>query len=421
MISKNVLLPLSFIVVLIVGLCAYKHCFSHKLNLETTNPALLQEITDKLCTIFGSDTHMQSVAQLSEPERNWVLRITLQSPVNTVPKSVIFKQFVKEKSVQDDKQAFARFARDWAGLEFLSSIKTEQPLAPRFYGGNTQYRFILFEDLGENVSLMSSLRRGDAQAATLALERFVKTFGQMHANTYGKSDEYLAILHAINPAAIPWQDELKTIVNKTNSNLALTLKAIGIPYTPDIESEISTIIKTALEPGPFTTFVHGDMCPGNTFDYPAKNELLLIDFEWGFMRNALLDGTYLRMSMPNCWIEENAGTIPEDSIESLEKLYRQELMKKIPAAQNDEMFNCAYVHACAYWMLKSALIVHHILNQDKEILARARVLSDLQTFVAVSKKYEHLPHLRTMVEQILKELSIRWPKDKPLDMFPAFQ
>lgn len=406
-----------------MGLCTYKHCFSHKLNLEATNPALFQEITGKLSTIFGPDTHIQSMVQLSlnEPERSLVLRITLQDSINDTPKSVAFKQFPKEESVQDDKKAFAGFAREWAGLEFLSSIKTEQPVAPRFYGGNTQYRFILSEDLGDNFSLTSSLTSGDAHAATLALERFVKTLGQMHANTYGKSDEYLAILHAVNPDAIPWQDELKTIFDKTHSNLVLTLEAIGIPYTIDIENEISTVIKTALEPGPFTTFNHGDVCPGNTFDYPAKNELLLMDFEWSFMRNALLDGTYLRMSMPNCWDEATAKTIPEDLIESLEKLYRQELMKKIPAAQNDEMFNYAYVHACAYWMLKSALIVHHVLNQDKEILARSHILSDLQTFVAVSKKYGNLLHLRTMAEQILEELSIRWPKDKPLAMFPAFQ
>ncbi len=53
---------------------------------------------------------------------------------------------------------FFRFARDWAGLEFLSSLEGEHPITPQFYGGSINHRFILIEDLGENhVSLVDSL------------------------------------------------------------------------------------------------------------------------------------------------------------------------------------------------------------------------------------------------------------------------
>jgi hypothetical protein len=55
-----------------------------------------------------------------------------------------------------------------------------------------------------------------------------------------------------------------------------------------------------LSPSPFTVLTHGDICPDNVFDHEGK-DLQLIDFEWNFVRNALLDGTYLRMSMPTCW------------------------------------------------------------------------------------------------------------------------
>jgi hypothetical protein len=45
----------------------------------------------------------------------------------------------------------------------------------------------------------------------------------------------------------------------------------------------------------------------------------------------LLDGTYLRMSMPTGWC---AKAIPIDVIESLEIIYREELKRTIPAAND---------------------------------------------------------------------------------------
>lgn len=56
-----------------------------------------------------------------------------------------------------------------------------------------------------------------------------------------------------------------------------------------------------LSPGSFTILTHGDICPDNVFDHEECKDLQLIDFEWVFVRNALLDDTYLRMSMPICW------------------------------------------------------------------------------------------------------------------------
>lgn len=426
---------------IVVCVCIYfysqetiKKFFEHTevpISLTTIDATFLQEIIHKLSDSFGPKIKIKSIVQLTQPgRRNVLLRIMLESQNNDVPKSVILKQAFSEEFSHDNK-AFGRFARDWAGLAFLSSLKTEIQIAPRFYGGSIDHHFILLEDLGEkHVSLIDSLTFGNADLATNALRRFMRCLAELHASSYGKTGDYLKLLHGLNPEAS--QDDLKIFLNK--NPLESPLKQLGILYEEGIKKERDMVIRAVIEPGPFTTFIHGDCCPDNTFDDQKKNELLLIDFEWGFVRSALLDATYIRMDMPNCWC---AKAIPENIIESLEVSYRQELMKKIEAARDDKVYYDAYVHACAFWMLSATGMIEDVLNKDEiwpsdpmpekslwkpeENSVRARVLSRLQTFIDVSKKHEKLPHLRAMAEQMLKEFKIRWPGAKPMGMYPAYE
>lgn len=400
---------------------------------EAADPILSQEIVNILSKRFNFDIQIKSTTQLSDPERpNIVHRIMLESFSNEVPKSLILKQFATEKFSDSDKETLGRFTRDWAGLEFLSGLETINPR--KFYGGSHENRFILMEDLGEkHISLVDSLTVKDKNLAEAALKRFMISLGQFHASCYGKTDHYSEVLKNLNPNVNPWQDDLKMTLEYMLHNFTSILKQLGVSYTSDVQKEINNIINSTLMPGPFSTFVHGDICPDNVFDNPQKNEIRIIDFEWAFVGNALLDGTYLSMSMPTCWC---AKTIPKDLIKSLEVIYRQELIKNIPAAGNDYVYYAAYTDACAYWMLKSILFIEEILDKDsisrsgplpeqsmwepETNLLRPRTLTSLQTFSEVAKQYNHLPHLRSMAEHLLDILKIRWPDAKPLDMYPAF-
>lgn len=408
---------------LIGGLYSY-HYLSKKYSdpMKTMSPALLQEITKELTKHFAAEIQIQSMVQLSEAERrNLVLRIMLTNPTNVIPASIIFKQSLKEKTDKDDKEAFARFARDWAGLEFLNSLKTETPLAPRFYGGNATHRFVLLEDLGEkHISLVNSLTGKDQATAQAALKRFMLCLGKFHASGYGHVGDYQKILTDINPQAESWQDELNIVFDDIMPNIESVLQKLKMLCTQDIKQEVESVLKAVFEPGPFTTLIHGDICPDNTFDDPKKNKLYLIDFEHAGVRNALWDGTYLRMNMPTCWCYK---AIPNNIIDCLEIIYRQELMKTIPAAQNDNIYYKAYTSVCAFWMLKIFdNINNHVdkIDEDYTNSGFSRVLSRLQAFIDVAEQYDKLPFLKNMAKQVLQELKIRWPKVKPLDVFPAF-
>ncbi|WP_392537399.1 GNAT family N-acetyltransferase [Legionella sp. 227] len=404
---------------------------------QTINPVILQKVTQMLQHVFMAEIEIDSLQFLSEPDRrNIVLRIMLNSNMSTIPKSIIFKQSLPENSETDDKDAYARFARDWAGLEFANQIHPSIHNVPHFYGGDKEHRFILIEDLGKrHISLVDTLTLPYRDKAILALRRFMKALGSFHAAGFAKTARYEAILNHIHGSAETRQENLDFTCTDLIEKLRTTNKNLNLTLTTECINESTSLIESLLKPGPFTVLTHGDICPDNVFDHEVTGDLQLIDFEWAFVRNALLDGTYLRMSMPTCWC---AKAIPEDAISLLEIIYREELKRTIPAASDDLAYAKAYTEACGFWLLQQTLpFLNSTLEKDRvgpsgptpenslwngeENWVRPRVLSRLQAFIHVASRNNLLPHLKQMAECILFEIKKHWTGAKPLEFYPAFR
>ncbi len=385
---------------------------------------------------FASSCKIKSVVFLSEADRrNVVLRLYLESTSDDISVSLILKQSLPESTDDDDKDAYARFARDWAGLEFFSRIKQWHHNVPKFYGGNKEHRFILLEDLGlEHISLVDSLTMPNREQAIAALTRFMVTLGNFHAASFGHVSEYETILHDINEHAENLQEELDFTFSDLLPKLELANQNLGLSVTPEIIHEAQTLITSLITPGPFTVLTHGDICPDNVFDHKDSQDLQLIDFEWAVVRNALLDGTYLRMSMPTCWCVK---AIPNDVIESMELIYREEIKRTIPAASDDLAYTTAYTEACGFWLLQQTIpFLNSVIDKDRigssgptpedslwkpeENIVRPRVLTRLQAFIDVASKNEQLPHLKKMAQDMLVAVKTRWPDAKALEVYPAF-
>ena len=111
------------------------------------------------------------VQQISEPRRrNLLLRCTVEDGPADGPMSVILKRARQRRYDPDDpksRPAVGLF-RDWAGLEFLSSLGTHQLASPKFYGGDRAAGFFLMEDLGGSQDLDHVLTYGSASQARQA-------------------------------------------------------------------------------------------------------------------------------------------------------------------------------------------------------------------------------------------------------------
>ncbi len=391
---------------------------------------------------FQKPVNFSKVIQLSEPDRrNVILRLIIDHPFSEMPRAVILKKAVAETNKFDSAQnetemeQLSRFSRDWAGIEFLTKIGGGH--APHFYVGSMEHKFILIEDLGlSHPSLVGPLTRVSSiinvQEAEDALISYVRRLGKMHADTFRKADQFISILNRINPKADPLNAIPEPEIDVTA--IFKQLKLLTGYESKELHQEIEDILEFANSPSEFHVLLHGDICPDNV--YYQDDGIRLIDFEFSYFGNALVDGVYLRMHMPSCWCSK---AIPEAVLDRMEGAYKGELMKKIPESFDDAIYSKHAAYACAYWLLRTLrqldemdLIAHEWICpsgpvdsdsqwQPKENAFRPRIISRVEAFLVCAKKAGYFPMLCEASTLLLKHLIEIWPEAKPIDVFPVFK
>lgn len=417
---------------------------------EGLNPALERQIVDVLRQRYPGIELSKSIL-LSEPQRrNVIARVFLNKGGKHAPKTLIFKQVLPQKTLSDSrKKADERFFRDWVGIQFLSQLQQQKDEhnTPQFYGFDKISRFILIEDLGQkHMSLVDTLTQTKKSLAVDSLKRYMQNLGRFNALTAGKTDEYTRLLKAISsqPPSLK-SDKLEVAQLFMQTLDASVLKVIN---KQALQRDIAAVIKANFDPGPFTALIHGDAAPDNVF-IQNSHSMRLIDFEWTYPRNALLDGVYLRMSMPTAWC---AKTLPEEVLEPLEKEYREILSTTIKEANNDVSYSEAYTYACAFYalhMMREFNRLNEITtpNEDtwptgpmpesaiwdpKTNTFRSRFLTRLQTFLDIAERHDSLvtkvqgatvpilPALRVSAKTMLDHALKHWKGIKPLGTYAAF-
>ncbi|MCS5711501.1 phosphotransferase [Candidatus Berkiella aquae] len=380
---------------------------------------------------FQTPLNIENVVQLSEPDRrNLILRLMVNSANEMIPQRFIVKKTTLELRGETEQEQMSRFARDWAGIEFLTSIGTHH--APRFYGGDRESQFIIIEDLGEpHYSLVGPLTRlptpANVQEAINALAIYSRRLGQMHADTFGKTNEFTQILHRIYPHTLRLQSLKETNIAEVMACFKRHTGDDSFELRQELEA-----IQQVMSCGDFEVLLHGDICPDNV--YFQQSDMQIIDFEYGDVGPALIDGVYLRMSMPSCWC---AKVTPSHIVTQMETIYQNELKTKILLANNEAIYNKACVYACALWIIRVInWHVDEVMEQDsicpsgpvdqdslwkpESNAFRPRILSRLAAFIDIAEKHQHLPALTQASSKLLKHLQQQWPTTHFMDYYPVF-
>jgi Phosphotransferase enzyme family len=380
-----------------------------------------------LSTTLNAQVHLTNAERLTDEERrNVILRCTVTDAAYGQPASVIIKQVVTEHYDPDTTDSWdtQRFFRDWAGAQFLSTIATESPHSPRFYGGDRTLGFIILEDLGVHHSLVEPLLEADARSAEQALLTFATQLGKLHADTIGTATRFEEIARAISPSTaadvqtscLQQATELRTQAE----HVRVLFDRLDVQVAAHFSQELALISDAIARPGAFLAYIHGDPCPDNVFY--TSGRLQLIDFEFGHFGHALRDGVYGRMLFPTCWC---ANQIPEMLVGRMEQVYRAELMRTCLAAHDDRTFETALVTMCGYWLIVTlAWLLERVLDEDYTwgiATVRPRILARLQAFIATSATYNQLPAFRSTANALLESLDKRWPDTQPLPVYPSFR
>ena len=380
-----------------------------------------------LSTTLKAPVHLTNMQHLTEAgRRNLIIRCTVAGAAPGQPASVIIKHVVAEHYDPEatDSWDIQRFFRDWAGAEFLNALSSESSYSPRFYGGDRAMGFIILEDLGVHLSLVEPLLEGDALRGEQAILALATQLGMLHADTIGTAPHFEQIVRAINPrtavdvatACLQNATELRTRAEHLRGHL----DRLGVPLASRFADDIAAICTMIAHPGDFLAYVHGDPCPDNVFYTDGR--LRLIDFEFGTFGHALQDGVYGRMMFPTCWC---ANQIPATLLERMEQVYRAELVRGCPAAQDDRIFAIAQAHLCGYWLIHTlARLLERGLNEDVIwgiATLRPRITARLQSFITTTTTANQLPALRNTANALLDYLHTRWPDTQPLALYPAFR
>lgn len=393
------------------------------LSAEELN-AIARAVEKVLDDQYAGAVQIGNLAQISEPERrNLLLRATLDNPPAGLPHCLIVKKVVAEKGYDPDDAASwdtQRFFQDWAGAAFLTQCAPGADHSPHFYGGDRSHGFILLEDLGHaHGSLVEPLLGDDAAVAEQALIQFAECMAHMHVATAGRTDEFYALVAALNPQMATKMRAGDTF-GQQRLKVAAELTGLGIEMTAAANSDLDTVAAALTGLGSFRVYLHGDPCPDNFFWQGA--DLRLIDFELGFVGHALRDLAYGRMYFPTCWC---SNRLPDALVRRIEERYRQIFAMYYPAILDDAIFGNAMTEVCAEWIVSTLyLMLKHLLEKEHEwgiASVRPRVLARLESFIATSQEFDHLPGLRDLAARLLDVLQARWPELDPLPVYPALR
>ena len=362
-----------------------------------------------------------SVECLTDPERHAAVYRCFAAADNEPERTFIVKMVTEAAFSNADRSSMAekRFFADWVGAEFLSSIRPEPPISPRFYGGDLNAGFFVIEDLGLHRSLVEPLLNSDSVVAEAALLKYSACLGKLHALTVGKAGVFEALYSTILPGSKPSAIEMDDLEPRI-AKFQVLLQQLGIPVSSTLTAEIQEVINVGTRPGPFLSYIHADPCPDNVFD--MGDHFRLIVLETGRFGHALWDAVYPRMLWPSCWC---TNRLPGEVVARMENRYRAELIKNCPQAQEDGVWETALVNMCGLVLITTLVFsLEETLKEDHEwgiATMRQRVLARLETFITTSEEFRRMPALRGAAHQILPLLQKKWAEIPRLPVYPAFQ
>jgi hypothetical protein len=190
-------------------------------------------------------------------ERPHVLRLVLDDG-----RTAVYKR------PREEQLGRRSFDAECTSLELLAGMPTA--VAPRLLGTDPERRFVLVEELPPGRSLATSLVEGDAATARADLLAYAEAIAAVHAWSRGRE---------LPDLGTPWW--------------AWLVRQNGEGF-PDVDAVLAE-----LEGGPFTGFVHADLCPDNV--RIVDGACRIFDFEDGAVGSTAIDAAYLLAPFASCW------------------------------------------------------------------------------------------------------------------------
>ena len=299
----------------------------------------------------------------------------------------------------DDERGFS----DWASLQFLTMVGGD--IAPRFYAGDDEARFLVMQDLGVPRSLEHVFSQQDETSAVNALRSLAGTMARLIVVTIGRESDYRSLRRALPEAdGLGRQREAERWLEALG-RVRTWAKEVDVALPTGFDRACDDVANIFAEPGAWLAFSHGDPAPSNNHFSGERSRL--VDFEYADYRHGLYDFSAwdTLCPIPEPWLREMQDAFRD--------VLRSRLHEELPLTETD--FRQSWGAMCAYRALAiMSWMPLDLLNADRPWAdswsSRAALLTALQRLHISTTGLAGLEPLAVFGGGLHRALFERWPE-----------
>lgn len=304
------------------------------------------EVTDTVRTAeavlskrAGAPVRLADAEDLGGSERSAVMRVRVAETPFELPRTLVLKHYGEHP----EQERSDPFAHEAASCQLATALPPEIRVGPELIAHDVQERLLVLEDLGKGSTLADVLFADDPRAAERALLGWARSLGRMHTSQAGREADFEALMRRLGASS--WQDPVADDIRRALDELpTLFDQLLSVPTSDRVRQRMDGAAEL-LGSTRYRSFSPSDICPDNSL--VTGNGVRFLDFEWGCVRDIVLDAAYLQFPFPSSWC---SYAMPENLSESLLATWRSEVVEVWPDLDDDAVLLPRLFDAHLLWV-----------------------------------------------------------------------
>ncbi len=312
----------------------------------------------------GAAVRLVDATDLGGGGASVVLRVRVAENPFSLPRTLVLKKVLTAGRGPAPEAVDEAFRREAVSYQFCNSLAGAQRPGPELVAHDLDERLLVLSDLGDAPAMGELLARRDAAEVTHSLMALAQSLGRMHANTYGREDDFATLLRR-TPGAEGESPLVQQVGRAVDEVPAMLADLLGVAVPGEVRATASAAAGL-FTGGGFHAFSTADLCPDNILVNEAGVKFL--DYEWGGFRDATLDISYALAAFPTCLC---ALDLTPDQLEEMAEAWRAEVISVFPQLRDDAVLYSRLLEAMLVWVWVSTWLFLDDSGGDAHIDAAA--------------------------------------------------
>lgn len=367
---------------------------------------------------IGAPVKLADAEDLGGSERSVVMRVRVADSPFELPRTLVVKHYGECA----DSERSDPFAHEAASCQLATALPPEIRVGPELIAHDVSERLLVLEDLGRGSTLDEVLLGDDPRAAERALLAWARALGRLHTTMAGREADFDALMRRLGTNS--WTDPVADDIVRALPELPKVFEQLLGVSTPTAVTERLNGAAELLGPSRYRSFSPSDICPDNGL--VTGNGVRFLDFEWGCVRDVVLDAAYLQYPFPSSWC---SYALPDNLADSMLATWRSEVAEVWPDLDQDEVLmprlfdaQLLWVWVSTWWFLPRTGESDAPLALDMPSPRRSTALVDRWRRLRTDAEAADLPEIAEYADVVVEGLVERFGSGAlHLSPYPAFR